>query len=145
VLVGDGAETVKQHLKKLTATLGLEAHVIFAGFRRDVPQALAAMTCVVLPSSSPEASPGAVLEAQAMGKPIIATRVGGLPEIVQDRETGLLVDPGDAKGLAEAILWVLDHPREAREMGWRGREHVVKHWSLEATVDRTDKVYRELL
>lgn len=145
LLVGDGPPDLKAKLTTTTAALQLGSHVIFTGFRTDIPQLLAVMTCVVLPTCLPEGCPTAILEAQAMGKPVIATRIGGVPEIIQDRVTGLLVEPENSSALASAILWLLDHLQEAQDMAGKARDRVAKEFSLESAVSGTTRVYEELL
>ena len=145
LVVGDGPPEVKAKLQRITAALQLSAHVIFTGFRTDIPQLLAVMTCMVLPTCLPEACPTAILEAQAMGKPVIATRTGGVPEIVQDRVTGQLVEPKNHRALASAILWLLAHPHEVQDMASRAKDRVGKEFSLESAISQTDKVYQEHL
>lgn len=145
LVVGDGPSEVTAKLQRFTADLQLSSHVIFTGFRADIPQLLAVMTCVVLPTCLPEACPTGILEAQAMGKPVIATRIGGVPEIIQDRVTGLLVKSEDSRALASAILWLLDHPQEAQDMARKARDRVAKECSLVSAISSTTRVYQELL
>jgi glycosyltransferase involved in cell wall biosynthesis len=87
----------------------------------------------------------AVLEALAAGVPVVATPVGGIPSSVVDGETGTLVPPRDARALAESILWMLDHPEEARYMGMRGRQRVEEQFTVQAMVVGTEAVYERLL
>ncbi len=110
LVVGDGPQ--RAALSAQVRRLGLEGRVILAGRRNDVPQVLPALDLFVLPSLS-EALGIAAIEALASGLPVVASRVGGLPEVVVHGETGWLVPPGDAARLAEAILYVAAHPVEA--------------------------------
>ncbi len=80
-----------------------------------------------------------------MAKPVIATRVGGIPKLIIDRGTGLLVEPQNAEALSQALQWVLEHPGEARDMAQRGRDAVADEFSMDRAIDRTVAVYRELL
>ena len=80
-----------------------------------------------------------------MKVPVIATAAGGLPEVVIDRQTGLLIPPGDTDALCRALLWVHQHPAEAKQMAERGNAHVHANFTFERMVDRTEAVYRELL
>lgn len=123
----------------------MQSHAILTGFRTDIPNLLAAMTCLVFPSFKIEGTPQVLLQALAMGIPVVATRVGGILKLIADRETGLLVEPQDAPALSRAIHSLLDHLPEARMMAQRGRENVVRNFSLGHAIDRTIAVYRELL
>ena len=86
-----------------------------------------------------------VEQAMAAGKPVVATRVGGIPFLVEDRKSGILVEYGDISGLAEAITSVLRNPEVAREMGRRGQEIATTRFELSAIVDKTKKVYQEVI
>jgi glycosyltransferase involved in cell wall biosynthesis len=89
--------------------------------------------------------PNAVLEAMAAGKPVVATRVGGVPEVVDDGVTGLLVPPRDPDALADAVVRLLRDPNRMRRMGQAGLERVRRHFSVEQMVRRTEALYEELL
>ncbi|HEX2056092.1 MAG TPA: glycosyltransferase, partial [Nitrospiraceae bacterium] len=130
---------------ELLETHRLRPYVILAGFRTDIPELLAAMTCLVFPSFKVEGTPQVLLQALAMAKPVITTRVGGIPKIIVDHETGILVEPQNAQELSRAIQWVLDHLPEAQAMGRRGREIVVRDFPLDHAIDRTVMVYRDLV
>jgi glycosyltransferase involved in cell wall biosynthesis len=124
--------------------LALGNHVIFAGFRDDIPRILAGLDLLVHPPDR-EGLGVAVLQAQAAGLPVVATRAGGIPEIIRDGESGLLVEPGDSGALAEAICTVLGDPDLARRMGECGRAVVEHEFSVDAMVEGNLKVYSELL
>ncbi|MGH7409967.1 MAG: glycosyltransferase, partial [Candidatus Methylomirabilis sp.] len=98
----------------------------------------------VLPSLE-EGFPNAVLEAMAAGKPVVASRVGGIAEAVIHEETGLLVPPGDDQALAEAILRLLEHPAEAARLGEAGRCRVTERFELDVMVNQYEAIYEELL
>jgi glycosyltransferase involved in cell wall biosynthesis len=104
VVVGDGPE--QQNLLRLTARLGIGQRIVMAGFQTDVRPYYCLSTLLALPSYS-EGSPNVVLEAMAAGLPIAATTAGGVPEILEDGVTGLMVTPGDPQAMAEAILRIL--------------------------------------
>ena len=142
VIVGDGP--LRPELETKCRELGLERVCIFTGVRTDVPNLLSIMDVFVLPSLS-EGFGIALLEAMAMGKPVVATRIGGIPEVVEDGVTGLLVQPGDPKTLANGILEMLSDKERSLEMGRRGREVVSKHFTLESMVAEMEKVYLALL
>ena len=148
LLVGDhifaeDAEVPKS-LRQMADRLGISGRVIFTGFRRDVPRLYAAMDVFIL-ATDLEACGRVLFEAMAMGKPVIGTDNGGTPEIVVDRVTGLLFPYGDAKGLSEKIAWLLEHPAEMARMGIAGRRRVEENFTIEQYMEKTQKVYLELL
>jgi glycosyltransferase involved in cell wall biosynthesis len=124
--------------------LGVTEQVTFLGFRGDVPDVLRALDVAVL-CSDREASPLAVLEYMAAGLPLVATRVGGIPEIVEDQVTGVLVEPGDHRALAGAIAHLIDSPQDARRMGAAARERRQTEFSIDAVVRRVEALYLELV
>jgi len=132
-------------VQRKIGALGLDAVVRMTGFRRDIPEVMAALDVLVLPSLRSEAASQVIPQALAVGTPVIATKVGGSGEIVRDRETGRLVPAGDAAALAAAMLDCLADPAGARAMARRGQALVREHHSLDAAMTRTVAVYRELL
>lgn len=141
-LAGDGPE--RAALEALASRLGLSDRVRFLGFVPEPAVFLAAVDMVALPSLY-EGLGVAALEAMAAGKPVVATRVGGLAESVIDGVTGFLVPPKDAPALAEAIAMLVRHPARAAAMGERGREHVARNFSLVETARRNEVFYYDLL
>jgi glycosyltransferase involved in cell wall biosynthesis len=117
-IVGDGPE--RNGLERLTERLGIGARTAFRGYVKDVGRDCGRFTVLAVPSSR-ESFGIAALEAMACGVPVVATRVGGLPELVVDGETGLLVPPDSEAAMAEAILGLLRDPEGARRMGQEGR------------------------
>ena len=142
VIVGDGQQ--RPELERLTAELDLNSCVLFLGQRDDVPQILPLFDVFVLPSVK-EGLPYALLEAMAAAKPVVATAVGGVPEVVVDGQTGLLVPPRDPEALAQAIITLLRNPGRARAMGEAGRQRVLEHFTVERMVAETERVYQALL
>jgi glycosyltransferase involved in cell wall biosynthesis len=124
--------------------LGLADRVRFLGQCSDVGLVYDACDVFVL-SSLCEACPYALLEAMAHELPVVATRVGGVPEIVVDGETGFLAAPRDAESLAGALAKLIDSPELRRRQGQAARERVVKHFHEADMVRRTIQLYRELL
>ena len=147
LIVGDTKEKeeYREELKRLVLKLGIEDRVVFTGFRLDVPELLAALSVSVLPSLGLEGLSNALLESMAAGLPVVATRVGGTPEIVEDGVNGLLVAPADAEGLARAIRRLLGNKMLARSLGQAGRRMVLTRYSLEKSVATTERLYRDLL
>lgn len=120
-----------------------EPRILFLGWRSDVAELMAASDVVVLPSFS-EALPTVLVEAAAAGRPVVASRVGGIPEVVIDGETGLLVDPGDVVGLAASISALLLEPARAHAMGDRARLRASRLFSLDAQIEKTLAVWSKV-
>jgi L-malate glycosyltransferase len=148
LIIGDNGTTdgrdYRRELERHVARLGLQGRVVFTGFRLDVPRLLAEVAVCVHPSLS-EGLPNAVLESMAAGVPVVATRVGGSPELVRDGVTGFLVPPQDPAALAKAIDELLSEPDRARRLGQAGRRRVAEHFSLERMVKDTERLYESLL
>jgi glycosyltransferase involved in cell wall biosynthesis len=116
----------------------------FLGFRHDLKDIFHAMDLLVLPSLT-EGLPCVILEAFACGRPVVATAVGGVPEVVRDGANGILVPPRRPDLLAEAILRCLRNPEESRRMGLRGREIVTEEFNVEKQNRRLEAIYDEVL
>lgn len=139
VIVGDGP--LKSKLEKLATKL--KGSVIFTGYRTDVPQILTAVDVLVLPSRS-EGLGEVLLEAMASGKPVVATNVGGIPELVKNFENGIIVEPENPSELAEAIISILSNPDLAKKLSENGLKFVKKFgWDIIA--NEVIKVYGEVL
>jgi glycosyltransferase involved in cell wall biosynthesis len=141
LIVGDGPE--RDSLAALVRHLGLEEVVLLSGHRSDVGDVLAASE-IVASSSAFEGSPLALMESIGAGKPVVATRVGGVPEIVRDGIEGLLVPPGDPTALADALLTLLRDPGLRERMGSAGRERQRTEFDLRVMVDRLEALYESL-
>ena len=139
-----GVRDYRAELQAKATRLGLDGRLVFTGARGDVPDILSQVAVSVLPSLS-EGLPNAVLESMAAGVPVVASRVGGIPEAVDDGTTGLLVPPGDAAALAHAVGLLLERPGIARGFGDAGRQRVRRHFRLERVVRDTEELYVELL
>ncbi|PIQ83183.1 MAG: lipopolysaccharide heptosyltransferase II [Candidatus Omnitrophica bacterium CG11_big_fil_rev_8_21_14_0_20_63_9] len=132
-------------LESLAGSLGLQEHVEWCGIRQDVPALIASMDLMIVPSTYPESFGRSVVEAHAVGRPVIASRIGALAELIRDGETGLLVPPNDPHVLAEAIgRLILDEPLRQRCVQ-AGRARVEADWTLDRMVERTLAVYDECL
>ncbi|MCD4738727.1 MAG: glycosyltransferase [Anaerolineae bacterium] len=142
VIVGAGPE--RESLEALSERLGLADRVHFVGQQSNVPEWLAALDIFAL-TSDWEGMSNAILEAMAAGLPIVATAVGGTPEVVVDGVTGLLVPPRDPDALTQAITRLLRDPDLRRKMGRAGRERVQQHFSVERMVQQTQSLYEQLL
>ncbi len=133
-----------EHLRHLTARLGLEESVMFAGFREDVPRVLSALDVFVL-SSILESCPVALLEAMAMKVPVVATRVGAVEEMVDDGRTGSLVPPRDPEAIAHAVLGILNGPPEqVRNMVEQARKTVEERFAVDIIAEEQWRVYEKI-
>ncbi len=141
LIVGEGE--LEEDLKNLCHQLGLEKEVIFSGFRKDSLEIISTFDVFVL-SSYLEGMGSVLLEAMALAKPIVATRTGGIPEVVLNGVTGILVPPKNSEELADGILQLLKDNVLAKEMGMKGKERV-KEFSKERMVGKTEKIYKEIL
>jgi glycosyltransferase involved in cell wall biosynthesis len=141
-IAGDGSQ--RERLQKLALELGLSEDIEFVGFIRDVPDFLSSIDIFVLPSLF-EGLGVAVLEAMAAGKPVVATDVGGLSELVDDRRTGLLVPPRDSRALARAISDLVSKRDLLREMGKNGQERVLGNFTMGQMAKKNEDYYYELL
>ncbi len=132
LVIGDGP--LRPQLEHLARELDIADAVHFLGTRNDVPEVLALVNVLAL-TSTMEANPVSILEAMACEKPVVATRVGSVPQNVVDGKTGLLAAPGDAPKIAAHLLDLLGDPDRATTMGRAGREHVLAHGSVQQMVD----------
>jgi glycosyltransferase involved in cell wall biosynthesis len=143
LLVGKGERRAR--LEQLVAELGLAGEVVFAGYRdRDLPEVLASADCFALMAPGSDESCRAALEAMAAARPVVACRVGALPETVVHGETGLLVDDDRPESLAAALAGVLADPARGHVMGAAGRRRAETVFSPERSVDTVERVYRSL-
>jgi glycosyltransferase involved in cell wall biosynthesis len=141
--VGDGVG--RAALQQEVAEAGVQAKVHMAGFREDVPACLAAMDVVVLPSIKSDGVPQVILQALAMRKPVVASAVGGIPEVIQHRHTGVLVPPNDPDALADAVVQMVRDAELAAAWAQAGGQGIDTHYALEQMIDRTAAVYTAVL
>lgn len=142
VLIGDGAQRPK--LEQMVREFRLQEYFLFLGRRRDVPELLSCCDLSVLASTT-EGLPNAVLEYLAAGHPVVATRAGGTPEIIEDGVSGLLVPPRDPRALAQAVLQVLQDVELAKRLGRAGKERVRNQFSYVRLLVELQGFYEELL
>jgi glycosyltransferase involved in cell wall biosynthesis len=142
LIAGDGSQ--RDALERQIAKAGLENVVRLLGHRTDVPEILDAAD-VAVSASEREGSPLAVLEYMEAARPIVATGVGGVPELIEDGTHGVLVPPHDPAALAAGIATLLRDPERARELGVRARERRRREFDFEVTVDRVEELYERLL
>jgi glycosyltransferase involved in cell wall biosynthesis len=143
LIVGDGVGF--DEVARRVHAMGLDPSVRLTGFRRDVPQVMAALDVLTLPSIRSEAIPQVIPQALAVGTPVVASTVGGSPELIHDGENGRLVPPGDARALADAILGLLGEPDRARAMARAGQAMVHDRYTIDATMAKTTAIYAALL
>jgi len=142
LVVGEGS--IRQDLMAQTRSLGITDNVVFLGHREDTDVLLQALDIFILPSLS-EGIPMALLEAMAASRAVVASRVGGIPEIIEDEVEGYLVEPMDVDGLAKRCRQLIESPEISVKMGEQGRKRVERDFSATAMADRVASVYKELL
>jgi glycosyltransferase involved in cell wall biosynthesis len=142
VFAGDGPH--RPAIEQRVAEIGASNRVRFLGLRKDVPVVLKGMDLFVLPTLQ-EALGTSILEASAMKKPVVSSRVGGVPEVVVEGVTGLLVEPEDPASLAAAIVRLLRDPARMKEMGEEGRRMVEDGYTIDRMVERMFSLYTGLL
>jgi glycosyltransferase involved in cell wall biosynthesis len=142
LILGEGEE--EKSLKKLAHSLEISEKVLFLGLRSDVDRLLQCCEMFVL-TSRWEGFPNVLLEAMAAGKPVVATAVGGVRELVVDKVTGILVPPQDETALADAIMLLLSDKERALAMGAAGRERVLQRFGMDAMLSKTEALYHKLL
>jgi glycosyltransferase involved in cell wall biosynthesis len=142
LIIGDGSERLK--LEQQTGNLGLKDSIRFLGARTDIPEILPCLDVVVL-SSKEEGLPLSILEAMAAGKPVIATGVGGIPNVVIDKETGLLVPPGNIEKMSKALVDILSNKDMSDHMGERGYQLVEKHYNQKESLLQLYSLYLQSL
>jgi glycosyltransferase involved in cell wall biosynthesis len=141
-MVGDGPD--REPLERRAHELGIMRNTLFLGYQEDVAPFYAAFDAMILPSGN-EGTPVSAIEALAAGRPVVATRVGGVPDVVRDGEDGFLVDAGDVDTLAERLAQLAGDPALRRTMGEAGRSRVLGRYSVERLIDDVDRLYRSLL
>ena len=141
-LVGDGPDREAAEIQ--ARSLGVTRDVLFVGYQRDV-SSYYSMFDVLLLASANEGTPVVAIESLAGARPVVSTRVGGVPDVVSDGVDGLLCDAGDVSGLATALERLAVSPEERSRFGDAGRDRVVPRYSVDRLVDDVDRLYRDLL
>lgn len=139
-----GTGPVLDEMKTLSQSLRMENTIEFTGFVEDLNAQMQELDVFVLPSLT-EGFPLSVMEAMACGLPVVATPVGGIPEMIEQEVNGLLVPPCNVEELAGAIIQILSDPRKARRMGKRGRQKVFEQYSPQQYMNQFDALYQNLL
>jgi glycosyltransferase involved in cell wall biosynthesis len=141
-LVGDGPD--RDQLERYAHELGVVKRCLFVGYQEDVARFYSAMDALLLPSVN-EGTPVSVIEALAAQRPVVATRVGGTPDVIRDGVDGFLVEVGDVDALSERLAELAADPERRARMGAVGRERVLGRYAVERLVEDIDRLYRELL
>jgi glycosyltransferase involved in cell wall biosynthesis len=139
-----GSGEMRPALEQEVARHGLAERVVFAGQRSDVPRLMASLDILAMPSLW-EGLPMTLLEAMALGKAVVATRVGGIPDVIVDGESGLLVAPGDPKALASALKTLITDPRLREALGQRARTLLRQHYDVTCTARAYEALYSRAL
>lgn len=149
VVVGDTMSQYdreyKESVERLIEKEGLKDRVILAGFRKDIPAVMGSLDIVVHASIRPDALPTVILEAMFMEKPVVATDVGGVPEIIDDGRSGFVVPPGDPAAMAEAVLKLLRDKALRENMGRQGKRVLLERFRAEDYLQRVTGVYGKIL
>jgi glycosyltransferase involved in cell wall biosynthesis len=141
-MVGDGPE--REHVEQRAHDLGIMRDTLFLGYQEDVAPFYSAFDAMILPSGN-EGTPVSAIESLAAGRPVVATRVGGVPDVVRDGEDGFLVELGDVRELAGALERLAEDPELRVRMGEAGRARVLPRYAVQRLVDDVDRLYRSLL
>jgi len=141
-MVGDGPD--RAGLERRAHELGIVRDTLFVGYQEDVAPFYAAFDALVLPSAN-EGTPVSAIEALAAGRPVVATHVGGVPDVVQEGDDGFLVELGATDDLADRLARLARDPELRERMGRAGREHVLPRYAVARLVDDIDRLYRSLL
>jgi len=141
-VVGDGPD--REQVERRAHELGVMRDCLFLGYQEDVARFYATMDAMILPSVN-EGTPVSAIEALAAARPVVATRVGGVPDVVTDGVDGFLVEAGDIEALAERLERLARDPELRRTMGEAGRARVVQRYAVSRLIDDIDRLYRALL
>jgi lipopolysaccharide heptosyltransferase II len=147
-IIGDAPakkQAYKDELILLTKRLGITKNVEFLGNRHDIPQLLSKADCLVLSTITQEAFGRVIIEAQAAGVPVVATRVGGVTEIIEHEKTGLLVLPKEIEAMSDAVLRILNNPKFSAELVVEAKKKIETHYTLDRMANATMAVYKELM
>ena len=131
-------------MKRLSRDFKLEKKLYFTGYRQDVSAMMAMMDVVVHASNEPEPFGMVIIEAMALGKPVVATRAGGPLDIIQDGQTGFMVEMGDSKALGEAVAKLLLNQQLCRTVGIKGRTRVKKLFSNQLYAQKMERLFLQI-
>jgi len=140
--VGDGI--LRSEMERYAGDLGIQQRVIFTGWRHDLPRIYADLDLLVV-SSNNEGTPVSAIEAMASGCPVVATQVGGLPNVIENGETGYLVPAQQPQALAAAMLKLISNPQKAAQMGRAAQLSVKDKFSINRLISETESLYQDLV
>lgn len=143
VICGTGPQ--ESDLRKFVRAKGLDSEVLFLGFREDIPRVLKMLDILAITSLTIESFSMVAVEAMAMEVPVIATSIGGIPEVVDDGKTGIIIPPGNVDALCKAIKYLIQNPEIRFRMGQNGRVRVLDRFTIEGNVRKTEDVFLQLL
>jgi glycosyltransferase involved in cell wall biosynthesis len=143
LVVGDGE--CRKDLESLAEKLKLRGKIIFTGRRFDIPRIIAAMDVVVHSSISPEPFARVVIESMASAKPVVAMNEGGIPEVIEDGVSGILIPPKNSSLMAQTIIDLFNDRKKARKIGLTARQNVEKNFSIEENAKKTEELYLKIL
>ena len=143
LIIGGGFPHYQRQLEALAQALNVDHRVDFLGFRND-PQAVLSLCDISLLSSITEGLPNAILESMALGKPVVATAVGGVTELIDHETHGQLVMPGDYRAFANAVINLIDNPDLGIQMGTAGKHKAQRQFSRQAMIQNTENIYAQL-
>ena len=142
IIVGEGYQ--RKELEVIRDKMGLTKDVLFTGYRKDIPELLSIFDVFIL-TSLWEGLPRVLVQAAAVGKPLVAFNVDGVPEIVKDNYNGFLIQPKNTQQLSAKVIYLLENPEIAKAMGRKGRDIVEDKWTIETMVSQTGNVYQSLV
>jgi glycosyltransferase involved in cell wall biosynthesis len=142
---GAGHAEYARRLKALPGELGIQDKVIFTGYRNDIPQIMAASDVVPFCSIVPDPFPGVVLQGMAVGKPVVASNLGGPKEQIEDGISGLLVEPGNSTALADSLCYLLQNEAERKRLGEAAVEQVRSTFSSEIFFQKLSSLYNNVI
>jgi glycosyltransferase involved in cell wall biosynthesis len=142
VIVGDGPE--EDRIRKQIEQLGVNRNIHMIGYSKEMKEVYAALDAVVI-ASLREGLPNVLLEAMLYEKPVIAAKVGGIPEVIRDNEEGLLVPPASSSTIANTLLTLIRHPDQRKRISYAARKRVVEHFSFERRMTQIENLYKEVI
>ncbi len=142
-IVGEGPQ--RRNIERIVQKMDLKEKVIMLGHREDIPEIIASLDVIVHPSTGHEGIPQTILQALAMRKPVIASNIGGIPEVIKHLTTGVLIPPCDAKAIAKAVIEVYKNPDLALQLAQEGQKIVKQHYSYGAMLNKIENIYTILL
>lgn len=139
------ADSYHQELTSLVKKLDLESEIIFTGWRSEAPSVLESLDILAHARITPEPAALVLMEAMAMGVPVVASKTGGTSELILDGKTGILFPPKDSHALAQAVVRLIKNPERANRMGQRGRQRMEEKFTLSKQMEAIEGLWDEIL